>query len=178
MDSNPSKHDLRARAEALKAAPDGAALRAALAGLDLDHLGPGEVDVLWRGLKATPPVPPLPGGSECVWERGLGGEGPGEAGAFRLAILSNFTLDLLPRFLAVRAAAEGLRTAGYTGPFDQHVQEVLNPDSGLHRFRPDVVFLALSLRRLRPQSLDSFAVLSADDRRALRDEIADHLTTW
>jgi glycosyltransferase involved in cell wall biosynthesis len=26
-------------------------------------------------------VPPLPGGRECVWERGLGGEGPGEAGA-------------------------------------------------------------------------------------------------
>src|SRR5215213_7298827 len=27
------------------------------------------------------PVPPLPGGRECVWERGLGGEGPGEAGS-------------------------------------------------------------------------------------------------
>src|SRR6185436_7865880 len=25
-------------------------------------------------------VPPLPGGCECVWERGLGGEGPQSAG--------------------------------------------------------------------------------------------------
>ncbi|HKH47017.1 MAG TPA: HAD-IIIC family phosphatase [Thermoanaerobaculia bacterium] len=146
---------MRSHAEALKAAKDGAALRSALVGLDLDRLEAGEVDVLWRGLR-----------------------GHDEAADVRLAVLSNFTLDLLPRFLAVRAAAEGLRTAGYVGPFDQHVQEVLNPDSGLHRFRPDVVFLALSLRRLRPQALDSFATLSADDRRALRDEIADHLATW
>jgi hypothetical protein len=29
-------------------------------------------------------VPPLPGGRECVWERGPGGEGPGEAGSSSL----------------------------------------------------------------------------------------------
>src|SRR6185436_15912186 len=37
------------------------------------------------GRGAPPPkgsnqVPPLPGGCECVWERGLGGEDSGEAG--------------------------------------------------------------------------------------------------
>jgi FkbH-like protein len=151
----PSKHDIRARAEALRAAPGGTALKTALAGLDLDRLGPGEYDVLWRGLK-----------------------GRDEAADVRVAVLSNFTLDLLPRFLAVRAAAEGLRTAGYVGPFDQHVQEVLDPNSGLQRFRPDLVFLALSLRRLRPERLDAFAVLPAGERRALREEIAGHLESW
>jgi FkbH-like protein len=155
MDSTPSKQDIRARADALKTAADGPALRSALAGLDLDRLDSGAWDLLARGLR--------------------GGE---EAADVRVAVLSNFTLDLLPRFLAVRAAAEGVRTAGYVAPFDQHVQEVLNPDSGLHRFRPDAVFLALSLRRLRPDRFDAFATLSADDRRALREEIADHLETW
>ncbi|HKH48723.1 MAG TPA: efflux RND transporter permease subunit, partial [Thermoanaerobaculia bacterium] len=39
-----------------------------------------------RIYKRTPRrVPPLPGGRECVWERGLGGEGPGGAGSLALA---------------------------------------------------------------------------------------------
>jgi FkbH-like protein len=159
MDSPPSKHDIRARSEALKTAADGPALRAALSGLDLDRLGTGEYDILYRALQR-----------------------PGEAGPrqpdVRVAVLSNFTLDLLPRVLSVRAAAEGVRTAGYVGPFAQHVQEVLDPGSGLHRFRPDLIFLALSLRRLRPDRMDAFATLSPDDRRALRKEIVDHLDTW
>ncbi|HSN89254.1 MAG TPA: HAD-IIIC family phosphatase [Thermoanaerobaculia bacterium] len=154
----PSKQDIRARADALKAAADGPALRTALAGLDLDRLDSGVWDLLARGLR--------------------GGEETAQVPDIRLAVLSNFTLDLLPRFLSVRAAAEGVRTAGYVGPFDQHVQEVLNPESGLHRFRPDAVFLALSLHRLRPERFDAFATLIADDRRTLREEIADHLESW
>ena len=155
MESTPSKHDIRARAEVLKAAADGPALRAALAGLDLDRLGEAEHDVLARALR----------GSDAEAD-------------VRLAVLSNFTLDLLPRILSVRAAAEGVRTAGYVGPFAQHMQEILDPASGLHRFRPDLIFLALSLRRFRPDLMDVFATLSPDDRRALRKEIVDHLETW
>ena len=145
----------RVHAEALKAATDAVSLRKALSGVDLDRLGPADYDILYRALKGR----------------------DGEADV-RLAILSNFTLDLLPRALAVRAAAEGVRTAGYVGPFAQHVQEVLDPDSGLHRFEPDLIFLALSLRRLRPDRMDAFASLSPDDRRALRKEIIEHLETW
>jgi FkbH-like protein len=146
---------MRSHAAALKAATDGPALRAALAGLDLDRLAPADYDVLFRGLR-----------------------GRDNEADVRVAVLSNFTLDLLPRFVAVRAAAEGVLTAGYVAPFDQHVQEVLDPNSGLHRFRPDVVFLALSLHRLRPGRMDAFAVLSAGDRRALRKEIVEHLESW
>jgi FkbH-like protein len=146
---------VRSHAEALKTATGAVSLRSALAGLDLDRLSPGDYDVLFRGLKGRESEADL-----------------------RLAVLANFTLDLLPRSLAVRAAAEGLRTAAYVAPFDQYVQEVLDPASGLHRFRPDVVFLALSLRRLRPDRVDAFAALSPDDRRALRKEIVEHLETW
>lgn len=158
MDSTPSKPekpDIRARAEALKAATDGPALREAMSGLDPVLLTDREVDTLARALK-----------------------GKDEQADARIAVLSNFTLDLLPRFLAVRCAAEGVRTAAYVGPFDQHVQEVLNPGSGLHRFRPGLVFLALALRRLRPDRMDAFATLSAAGRRALQDEIVQHLESW
>src|SRR5215213_4563771 len=39
-------------------------------------------------------VPPLPGGCECVWERGLGGEGPGEAGLSFFAFFCFFAFIL------------------------------------------------------------------------------------
>ena len=42
-------------------------------------------------------VPPLPGGSECVWERGPGGEGPGKAGwLFLIFLLSATTASAAP----------------------------------------------------------------------------------
>src|SRR6185436_1439234 len=44
----------------------------------------------------SPRVPPLPGGRECVWERGLGGEGPGGAGFFAWVCAALFLLLSLP----------------------------------------------------------------------------------
>ncbi len=57
--------------------------------------------------EASIPVPPLPGGCECVWERGLGGEGPGEAGSFADTGYAIIEEALTPEELAaVRAAAD------------------------------------------------------------------------
>jgi hypothetical protein len=45
------------------------------------HTHPGEGAFVKSSLR----VPPLPGGRECVWERGLGGEGSNDAGTAILA---------------------------------------------------------------------------------------------
>jgi FkbH-like protein len=96
----------------------------------------------------------------------------------RIAYLSNFTLDLLPGQVEESAAAAGLQVEGYLAPFGQYFQAVLDGDSELARFRPDVLFLALTLRLLRPEPLARLGVLSAAERRELRDEILAHLAAW
>ncbi|HYH46514.1 MAG TPA: HAD-IIIC family phosphatase [Thermoanaerobaculia bacterium] len=95
-----------------------------------------------------------------------------------VAYLGNFTLDLLPREVEKRAAAEGLRATGYVGRFGQHVQELLESGGALATPPPDVALLALSLPLLRPEALAGFAALSADGRRALRDEVLAHVGEW
>jgi FkbH-like protein len=96
----------------------------------------------------------------------------------RVAYLSNFTLDLLPPQVETAAVAAGLAVEGYAAPFGQYFQAVLDGASELVAFRPDVVFLALSLRLLRPEPLARFGALPAAERRALVTEIVAHLEAW
>jgi FkbH-like protein len=111
----------------------------------------------------------------------------------RIAYLSNFTLDFLPPYVAVRAAAAGLAVSSYTAPFGQYFQAVLDGGDGgdggnagditgtagsLAAFKPDVVFLALSLRLLRPDPIARLHALSPDERRVLREEVAAHVEAW
>ncbi len=150
-----SKLDTRAVAEALAAASGAAGLQRALTPLDPEKLTANDVSLFSRTLRSRGGAPDL-----------------------RIAYLANFTLDLLPGHVDVGFAREGLRPEHYVGGFDQYVQEVLGEDTGLLRFEPDLVFLALSLRRLRPGPWSNFASLSPADRRDLRDEIVSHLQTW
>ncbi|HVG07430.1 MAG TPA: HAD-IIIC family phosphatase [Thermoanaerobaculia bacterium] len=150
-----SKLDTRALAEALAAAPDAAALQRALGPVDLEKLPANDVSLLSRSLQ----------------KRG----GPADV---KLAYLSNFTLDLLPRWVDVHFAREGLSAAHHLGGFGQYVQEVLGEGSGLARFQPDLVLLALSLRLLRPEAWASFASLSAAERRDLREDVVSHVESW
>lgn len=143
---------------AAAAAPDFAALARALSALDLDRLPP----------EAWPPL-----AEAAARLAALAGAAP-----LRLAFLSNFTLDLLPACVAVRAAAEGLAVEPYLGAYGQHVQEVLADNGPLAAFRPDLVLLALSLPRLRPQAMGRLSSLSPDERRELAREVLDHLAEW
>ncbi|HKH48447.1 MAG TPA: amino acid adenylation domain-containing protein [Thermoanaerobaculia bacterium] len=59
----------------------------------------GQSNVVFRS------VPPLPGGRECVWERGLGGEGPGAAGSSWASFANNPLQGVIARKLVPRLRA-------------------------------------------------------------------------
>lgn len=65
---------------------------------------------------------------------------------FRLAVLSNATLDLVLPLLSVSALRHGLALDLYAAPYDQAVQQALDPSSALHGFKPDAVLLAFDAR--------------------------------
>jgi len=66
----------------------------------------------------------------------------------RIALLSTFTIDFLAPILRAQCFAAGIDATLYIGPFGQHEQEIRNPDSGLARFRPDIIVIATDWRSL------------------------------
>lgn len=62
---------------------------------------------------------------------------------YRLALLATFTIDPLLTYLQVRAGLSHIQLTTYVAPFNQVQQEILNPESGLYAFSPDMVILAL-----------------------------------
>ncbi len=67
---------------------------------------------------------------------------------FRLAILSNSTIDFLIPALVVSAARHGIALEIIQPAYDQVAQEALNPDSAVNSSKPDAVLFALDYRGL------------------------------
>jgi FkbH-like protein len=61
----------------------------------------------------------------------------------RVALLGSFTLDPFLPVLRVEAARAGLWLDTYLAPYGQFLSELIDPESGLYRFRPHVTFLAV-----------------------------------
>lgn len=102
----------------------------------------------------------------------------GEAPGKRMAYIGNFVLDMLPNYLDVFAARQSLALAHYVGGFNQYFQEVLDQDSGLRQFQPDVILLALSMRQLNPDLSQGFAGLEVTQKQEMLDNTLEHLDKW
>lgn len=66
----------------------------------------------------------------------------------RLAMLGNATFAFVLPALKTVAFASGINLITYSGEYNQHVQEILDPSSRLHAFRPEFAFLATDWRTL------------------------------
>jgi FkbH-like protein len=68
----------------------------------------------------------------------------------KVALIGSATLDHLVPGIRIGALRRGLLVESWLAPFGQWRQEILDPASGLHEFRPDAVFLSLDARALVP----------------------------
>jgi FkbH-like protein len=66
----------------------------------------------------------------------------------RIALLSSTTIDFLAPILRAQCFGAGIDAEVYIGPFNQYEQEIRDPDSGLARFRPDVIAIGADWRSL------------------------------
>ena len=66
----------------------------------------------------------------------------------KLAILGSATTSHLPAGIRVAGLRWGLQIDVYEAPYGMYWQELIDPGSGLHAFRPDVLLLALDARHL------------------------------
>ena len=69
------------------------------------------------------------------------GEPPPYFRKIKAAFLSTFTIKGLPEIFKARGVFHNLFAEVYLAPYDQIGQEILNEQSSLHSFKPDIVFL-------------------------------------
>ena len=69
--------------------------------------------------------------------------------SFRLGILSSNTIDLLADVLPSAAARHGISLELAVGPYDQVMQQALDPGADIHRQRPNAVLVAVDHRWLQ-----------------------------
>ncbi len=89
--------------------------------------------------------------------------------ALKVALLGNATLNHLRSYLKVELYRAGLRPDIRLGSFGQYAQEILDPQSDLYSFAPDVLILTIHPSQLFPK-LHHFPLdMSIEERRAETD---------
>ncbi|MCO6417783.1 HAD-IIIC family phosphatase [Siccirubricoccus sp. KC 17139] len=130
----PEAPDWRERLKALRALPPGSAAAwdtaMALARTRLDFVATNALDAALRALFAEGPPAGL------------------ATRPVRLAVLSTSTTAQLHPAIRVGALRRGIHLTLYETAYGQWWQELLDPASGLHAFRPDAVLFALDAHHL------------------------------
>lgn len=81
----------------------------------------------------------------------------------KIGYLSSFTTKGLKEVLTVQCLQAGILPEIYTGDYNQYTQEILDPQSGLHAFKPQVIILFVDLQTIlgdsffRPYELNPVA---------------------
>jgi FkbH-like protein len=91
----------------------------------------------------------------------------------RLSILRSFTVEPLVPLLRASAFIGGIDLNVQVGGFNTYSQEVLDPDSRLYQFEPDVVLLCVQTRDIAPELRDSFTSLTEDSVGAAIARVTD-----
>lgn len=98
----------------------------------------------------------------------------------RIAVLGNVNIDYLAWAIACGAVLEGAAPIVYRSLYGAFAQEVLDPNSGLHKFQPSVVVIATDWRdfveKLPPNSPHEVVASHLANRVQLFEQLWDILT--
>ncbi len=81
----------------------------------------------------------------------------------RIAILRSYTLEPVVEMLKAGAFASGFDPSVYIGEFNTYAQDILDEESELYRFKPDVVFLSVLTRSIAPTLWHDFSSLKKEE---------------
>ena len=91
----------------------------------------------------------------------------------RIAVLRNYTVEMLTPVIIGEAAMMGFRPNVYIGGYDTVLQEVLDGNSQLYQFKPQIIILTLWLETLSPFISNSFPTMEKSDVEAEEKRIID-----
>lgn len=64
----------------------------------------------------------------------------------KIAFLRNSTVERVIPFLEFLLFSDGIKAVFYFSEYENYYQEILNPESGLNLFKPDLIFVSLDTR--------------------------------
>lgn len=66
----------------------------------------------------------------------------------RIGLLSSFSINGLKEILQVKSAERSISCMIYEAPYNQYSQEILNQDSNLYKFLPEITFFIIDTRNI------------------------------
>jgi FkbH-like protein len=97
---------------------------------------------------------------------------------YRLAIQRSFTVEPLADMLRAACYVAGIELEIHIGQFNAYVQEILDPDGRLYRFRPDAVILAVQTRDIAAKLWTNFSELRDQQAADLASGVVEDFRTW
>jgi FkbH-like protein len=88
----------------------------------------------------------------------------------KIAILSSFTINGLAETLQVKSAQKNIECKTFLGGYNQYNQEILDKNSNLYKFLPDITFLILDVRNILGNSFYFPYSLTISERQNLIKE--------
>ena len=85
----------------------------------------------------------------------------------RIAFLASFTINGFEETIRVKCFQKGIDCVTYVADYNQYNQEILNQDSGLYQFKPDITFLILDTRHILGEHFFSLYSIPHDDRKEI-----------
>ena len=93
----------------------------------------------------------------------------------KVALLSSFTINGLNETLKVKCADRNIDCITHVGGYNQYNQDILNPDSDLYQFSPNLTFLILDLRSIMGELFYFPYSISIDERKDFINEKIDEI---
>jgi len=88
----------------------------------------------------------------------------------RIAFLGSFTLNGFEETIQVQCNEEKINCITYNAPYNQYNQEILNKNSDLYKFNPDIIFFLIDNRIILDNLFYFPYEYSEDDRRKFVEE--------
>jgi FkbH-like protein len=97
---------------------------------------------------------------------------------YRLAILRSFTVETAIPLLRAEAFCSGIDLAVRIGDFNAYAQEILDKESSLYQFAPNVVILAVRTPDIAPDLWYRFSELDSQDVNGAIQRVSSSFQQW
>ncbi|MCS7119881.1 MAG: HAD-IIIC family phosphatase [Nitrososphaerota archaeon] len=95
----------------------------------------------------------------------------------RIALLSSFTIEPLVACLDIECRLAGLNPEIYVAPFGQYSQDIIDMNSRLYIFKPDIILVAIDAESLlKDDFFSNFPKIGEEEKRIFQNEVIEHLT--
>ncbi len=96
----------------------------------------------------------------------------------RLFILRSFTVEPVVPLLRAAAFVNGMDLTVQVGDFNAYAQEILNSNSRVYSFAPDLAILAVQTRDVAPILWEDYTTLSSAEATAVVEQVVASFQNW